>query len=333
MTTIYLLEPSTRIFKTYELFRIERKSHNNLKIRIREIDRILLFGNVQLSTPVINSCFYHNIPVLFLTQLGEYRGHLWNYNSIDLNLHSTQFYRINDRFFKYNLSRAILLGKLINSRQLLMRFNRRRKLADLSETISGLAKDIQAIESSNNIEQLLGYEGIAAARYFSALGTLISNSTFSFSKRTRCPPTDPVNSLLSFGYTILCNNVLSLIISQGLSPYFGNLHHGEIHKPFLAFDLMEEFRSAIVDSFVLKIINNAWFKLDDFNRSSNGGFYLNKTARRHFINYFETRMNEQISHPDSVKPVSYRQAIDLQIKRYKQTLISNLPYQPFLRAK
>jgi CRISPR-associated protein Cas1 len=87
------------------------------------------------------------------------------------------------------------------------------------------------------------------------LGQLIINPAFNFSLRHRQPPTDPVNSLLSFGYTLLFNNILSLIIAEGLSPYFGNLHYGEKPKPYLAFDLMEEFRSLIVDPLVLKIIN------------------------------------------------------------------------------
>ena len=121
---------------------------------------------------------------------------------------------------------AIVRGKLMNSRQLLLRLNRKRQVPDVAKAIAGINTDILAVDSVKNIDSLRGYEGIAAARYFPALGKLISNSAFSFSLRNRQPPTDPVNSLLSFGYTLLFNNVLSLIIAEGLSPYFGNFHYG-----------------------------------------------------------------------------------------------------------
>ncbi len=114
----------------------------------------------------------------------------------------------------------------MNSRQLLLRLNRKRQVPDVAKAIAGINTDILAVDSVKNIDSLRGYEGIAAARYFPALGKLISNSAFSFSLRNRQPPTDPVNSLLSFGYTLLFNNVLSLIIAEGLSPYFGNFHYG-----------------------------------------------------------------------------------------------------------
>jgi CRISPR-associated protein Cas1 len=112
-----------------------------------------------------------------------------------------------------------------------------------------------------------------------------------------------------------------------------NFHYGEDKKPYLAFDLMEEFRSPIVDSFVLKLINNSIFKLSDFERVvSTGGIYLSSQARREFIEQFERRMNEQLSHPDLLSPVSYREAIQLQVRRYKRSLVHGVPYEPFLRT-
>ena len=238
-----------------------------------------------------------------------------------------------DAAFQFQVSQAIVRGKLQNSKQLLLRLNRKRKEADVVRAIAGISSDIEALATVNNVDSLRGYEGIGAARYFPAFGKLIANPSFNFSLRNRQPPTDPVNSLLSFGYTLLFNNVLSLIVAEGLSPYFANFHYGEDKKPYLAFDLMEEFRSPIVDSFVLKLINNSIFKLTDFERVvSTGGIYLCSGARRSFIEQFERRMNEQISHPDLQSPVSYREVIQLQVRRYKRSLVHGVPYQPFLRT-
>lgn len=224
------------------------------------------------------------------------------------------------------------MEKFTNSKQLLMRLNRKRKVEEVYKAIAGINADLEALEKVDNIDSLRGYEGISAARYFPAFGQLITNPDFSFCLRTRQPPKDAVNSLLSFGYTLLFNNVLSLIIAEGLSPYLANFHYGEDKKPYLAFDLMEEFRSPIVDSLVIKIINNGWLKSKDFEKATNGGIYISGEGKKLFLKHFENRMNEAVSHPSLKSPVTYRQAIQLQIRSYKQSLLSNVPYEAFLRT-
>ena len=129
--------------------------------------------------------------------------------------------------------------------------------------------------------------------------------------------------------------MLSLIIAEGLSPYFGNFHYSEDkkNKPFLAFDLMEEFRSPIVDSFVLKLVNSSVVKPKDFESVvTTGGVYLKSGPRKVFLEQFEQRMNESISHPDVQFQVCYRQAIQLQIRRYKRYLLDGEIYEPFWRT-
>lgn len=332
MATIYLIEQGSTIYKDHQRF-IIRIQDNKIEVPIREVERILVFGNIQLTTPVISSCLEEQIIVLFLSKTGQYKGHLWSCDSVHFNNELVQFERRNDEQFKISVSQAIVRGKLMNSKQLLLRLNRKRKVPEVAKAILGITSDISALDSVDNLDTLRGYEGIGAARYFPAFGKLIANSAFSFSQRHRQPPTDPVNSLLSFGYTLLFNNVLSLIIASGLSPYLGNLHYGENKKPYLAFDLMEEFRSPIVDSFVLKVINNSLLKQQDFESVvSNGGIYLSSSARRVFIQQFEKRMNEELSHPDLQSQVSYRHAIQLQIGRYKRSLLSSVAYEPFLRT-
>jgi CRISP-associated protein Cas1 len=163
---------------------------------------------------------------------------------------------------------------------------------------------------------------------------LITNDDFGFRGRNRQPPLDPVNSLLGFGYTLLFNNVLSLLLAERLAPYLGNFHYGEDKKPYLAFDLMEEFRSLIVDNLVLQLLNQHIFQPTDFERSpANGGVYLVDGSRRLFLKYFEQRMSQEVFHPDLQDPVSYRYAIQLQIRRYRRSLLENVSYDPFLRAK
>lgn len=312
MAAIYLIEQGTSIYKDYQRFIIHVSEKPKFEVPIREVQQILVFGNIQLSTPVIQACLQSEIPVLFLSQSGQYHGHLWSEESTNLENQLIQVERRNDDYFQFSVSKAIVLGKLMNSKQLLMRFHRKRKLEDVEKAIYGINQDINALEYVDNLDSLRGYEGIAAARYFPAFGKFITNSAFSFSQRFRQPPIDEVNSLLSFGYTLLFNNVLSFIIAEGLSPYIGNFHYGEKQKPYLAFDLMEEFRSLVVDSLVLNIINHSLFKPKDFDLvASTGGVYLSQSARKVFLKQFETRMNEEVSHPDLISQVTYRHVIQL----------------------
>ena len=333
MATLYLIEQGTSIYKENLRFVVCIPDQPKIEVPIREVERIMLFGNIQVSTQAINACLQEKILVLFLSLSGQYHGHLWNWESSHLGNELMQVEKRQDTAFKVQVCQAIVRGKLLNSKQLLLRLNRKRKVAEVAKSIMGISSDIEALARVDNIDSLRGYEGIGAARYFPAFGKLIANPSFSFSLRNRQPPTDPVNSLLSFGYTLLFNNVLSLIVAEGLSPYFGNFHYGEDKKPYLAFDLMEEFRSPIVDSFVLKLINILVLKPTDFEVvASTGGVYLRSSARRVFLEHFERRMNEQVSHPDLQSPVSYREAIQLQVRRYKRSLVHGVPYQPFLRT-
>ncbi len=143
-----------------------------------------------------------------------------------------------------------------------------------------------------------------------------------------------MNSLLSFGYTLLFNNVFSLLLVEGLNPYLGNLHGAERQKAYLAFDLMEEFRSPIVDTLVLKLINKKIIRPTDFTwPQENGGVYLTDPARRVFLRHFEQRITESITHPDVKDPVTYRRVIQLQVQRYKRAVLGNQPYEAFRRLK
>lgn len=333
MATLYLLEQGTSLFKEHLRFIIHVPKKDKIEVPIREVDRIILFGNINLSTPAIATCLESQINVLFLSPSGRYKGHLWSKESSNLNIELLQYQYHNNLRFQLDTSKAIVRGKLLNSKQLLLRLNRQHKSLIVQKAISGISSDLEAIESVTNIDSLRGYEGIGAARYFPAFGQLITNPDFPFAQRHRQPPTDPVNALLSFGYTLLFNNVLSLIIAEGLSPYFGNFHYGEKKKPYLAFDLMEEFRSPIVDSLTLDLINNSHLKIENFEPNyRDEGIYLTDKSRRKFLNRFESRMNEKTTHPEVQSQISYRQAIQLQIRLYKRSLFSSTAYEPFLRS-
>lgn len=337
MSTLYLVQQGTTVRKEQAQFVIQPREQSQLSqpivVPIRDVEQMLVFGHVHLTTAAISTCLEAQVPVIFLTQSGRYKGHLWSAEHSRLAAEVAQFNRYGDAAFQLETARSIVRGKLLNAKQFLLRLNRNRKLDSVATAIAGMNTDLKAIKQVESLDRLRGFEGSAASRYFPAFGQLITNSEFEFVHRQRRPPTDPINSMLSFGYTLLFNNVLSLILAEGLHPYLGNLHRSDRAEPHLAFDLMEEFRSVIVDSLILSLTNRRMVRSNDFcNPDAEGGVYLTDAARRQFLKQFEARMETQIRHPDVQHPVSYRYAIQLQVRRYKRCVTDVQPYVPFLRA-
>lgn len=333
MSTLYLVQQQSTLRREQGRLLIQSPDTPDVEIPIREVKQILVFGNVQLTTAAISTCLDQQIPVIFLTQLGEYKGHLWTAELCDLESQSRQFQRRNEVSFQLEMAMLLVWGKIRNCRQSLLRWNRKKQLSEVSDIIARLAEIINSVETSTHLDALRGYEGTAAHLYFNAFGQLLSHPGFSFTERNRRPPKDPVNALLSFGYTLLFNNVLSMILVEGLNPYLGNLHRSDRKEPHLAFDLMEEFRAVIVDSLVLTLINQQVLKPTDFSWPDHeGGVYLQDPARRIFLKHFEERMSDEVKHPEVKSPVSYRRAIQLQVQHYKYCLQERAAYEPFLRA-
>lgn len=165
------------------------------------------------------------------------------------------------------------------------------------------------------LDALRGYEGAASARYFDVFDLLLKED-FGFEKRIRQPPTDPVNSLLGFGYTLLHYNIHSLLTVHNLNPYCGFFHALRQGHPALASDLIEEFRAPVVDSLVIYLINSAILKDGDFSRpkTPDKPCLLSDSARKKFIKHFEQKMHTQITHPHTGLRTNYRRCIELQVK-------------------
>ena len=335
MSSLYVMQQGTYLHKQQGRFVVKPPQGEALEIPIREVEQILLFGAVQVSTAAMSTCTHLRIPVLLLSQMGDYKGHLWSAESPDLVVEIAQFERRKDVAFKGMVARSMVGGKLINSKQLLLRLLREDSHPVVVGAIARIADTVNALEAMADtltLDQIRGYEGFGAAQYFAALNHLIRNPGFSLPKRAFHPPPDPMNSLLSFGYTLLFNNVFSLLIAEGLNPYLGNLHGAERTKAYLAFDLMEEFRSPIVDTLVMKLVNKKAIRPTDFTwPTDQGGVYLTDPARRLFLKRFEERMGETATHPDIKESVSYRRIIQLQVKRYVKSLLGHQPYEAFRR--
>lgn len=285
------------------------------QVQIPLLEQILILGKSQVTTQLIRTCLWHNIPIVYLSRMGRCYGRLVPVERGYRNLARRQLAL--SEADRLSVARAIVQAKLRNSRVILQR-QRRRGISDvLDSAIGGLKYLSYRAEQATSTAQLLGFEGAAAASYFAALGHCLTADEFTFTERTRRPPKDPVNALLSFGYQLLWNHLLSLIELQGLDPYDACLHQGSERHAALASDLLEEFRAPLIDSLVLYLVNRHVMNRDeDFDFAADGGCYLNEAGRKKFLRSFLLRMEETLDTENGLQP--RWDLLNQQVKAYKQ---------------
>ena len=207
------------------------------------------------------------------------------------------------------MSKLIVNAKILNQRTVLKRYNKVQQSPILEAAIEQLAKEAKLSQRSRTIHGLKGHEGIAARHYFNALSSMMPDE-FSFKGRSRKPPKDKFNSLLSLGYTILLYDIYNAIVSKGLNPYAGFLHEDRERHPTLASDLMEEWRAIIIDSLILNMINRNMLESEDFGQmEQNGGILIGKQNIKIFLKEYESKIATKSKYIKSVPyELSYRMA-------------------------
>ena len=321
MTTLYITDQGAYLKVQHQQFLVYYEQELKCKVPVNRVSHIVLFGCCNLSHGAVSLALRRRIPVLYLSQKGRYFGRLQTEGMAKVDYLVRQVQCSIDPDFTRRQAKSIVLGKLHNSRILLLRLNRRAKSEKVAKAIENLAMLMLDIPDLESVEVLLGYEGQGAALYFQALGMLFKEP-FVFEKRTKRPPTDPVNSLLSLGYTLLSQNIHSLVQMVGLHTHFGNLHVPRDRHPALVSDLVEEFRALLVDSLVAYLVNSKIFVLEDFTPPDEwGGVYLYPDALKKFLKHWEEKLQSRITHPHTGYKVSYRRCLELQVWEYIACLI------------
>ena len=328
MRTLYIQEQGAMLKKEHERLIVEKDDVELLSLPASKIAQIVIFGRCQITSAAMSFCLWRDLPITVLSNRGRYYGRIESTQGDRLGLHRVQFARAMDEGFALTFSKALVTAKLHNARVLLQR----HKSEAVQEAIERLREAIKKAETVDSLDALRGCEGNGAAAYFPAFGALLREG-FSFRRRVRQPPTDPVNSMLSFGYTLLFYNIFSLLRVHGLDPYQGYLHAARPNHPTLASDLMEEFRTPIVESLVLSLVNQkivkpgGFYVLKDGERSP---CFLANDTRKRFVRAFEEKMHTEVFHPESEFRVDYRRCIALQIGRFIQFLRGDKhEYKPF----
>jgi CRISPR-associated protein Cas1 len=185
-----------------------------------------------------------------------------------------------------------------------------------------------ALTGCDELDIIRGYEGSAAALYFSVFGRLLRNP-WHFNGRNRRPPRDPINAMLSFGYTLLLSHVTSAAVTAGLDPCVGFLHPEYRGRPSMALDLMEEYRSQVIDRLVISIANQMILKPEHFSRTDDGGVFIDAEARKNFIRRFSGRLDEEVRDETTGEVSTFRNHIFTSAQRFAASLRTGTEYRPF----
>ncbi len=327
MQTLYVSQQRCYVALQQESLIIKQGESILGEVQLPLLEQVLIFGTSQLSTQAIRACLWRDIPIAFLSRMGYCYGRI-----LPISRGYRQLSRYQQQLsLEENLitARAIVQGKLKNSRVLLRRQRKRSESESLQAVLSSL--DYLALQATQaeNKERLMGFEGAAAAQYFSVWAECLTNSDFVFTARSRRPPGNPVNAMLSFGYQVLWNHLLALIELQGLDPYYASLHQAHDGHAALASDLIEEFRAPIVDSLVLWLVNTRTVDAKNDFEFRDGGCFLNDTGRKKYLQAFLRRMEEEIQDDAGEKQPRW-DLLTQQVKAYKQFVYNpSYQYKPY----
>ena len=327
---LYVDEQGCILKKTGERLLVVKEGETIRDIPLIHLGQVVLCGNISVTTPVMQTLLNEGIPVVYLSAYGRYQGVLMPQISRNSLLRVAQHRVADDPEKCLALAKAFVHGKISNMRMMLQRRKWRGKTetdaeaTGIESSIEGMRKMRGRLPKAENLAELLGLEGNASADYFRSFSSMLNTEMgFGFEHRTRRPPKDPTNALLSFAYSLLTADVISAIQIVGLDPYVGFFHQQTYGRPCLALDLMEEFRPIIADSVVVTLINNRQITPNDFTQS-HGGWFLKDAARKKFYAAYEKRKNETITHPVFKYKISFRRALELQVRLLAKCLMGEI---------
>lgn len=290
LSWLYITEEGARLNRQGGHYIIKRENEIICEVPEGLVEGVVLIDQVQVSSSVIVDCLRRNLPVTWLSTTGRFYGRLTSTQNQDVLRQAEQFALAEEDKFRLELAKRIVFGKIYNQMTVLRRYNRTAKSTTIDEALQYMRAIADKLHMAESIESIRGYEGAIARRYFAELGSMLPDD-FSFARRSRRPPLDRFNSLLSFGYTLLLYDFYTAIVNTGLHPYVGFLHSLRNGHPALASDLMEPWRPAIVDSMCLSLISHHELHAEHFIEDEmTGGIYLDRIGRRVFICAYEKRM-------------------------------------------
>jgi CRISP-associated protein Cas1 len=303
LNTLFISTEGAYLAKDGECLSARVDGQTKLRVPITALESVVCIGRVSYSPRALEHCALNGVAVTHLTEAGRFMARLEGPVSGNVVVRRTQYRWADDPVRSADLARAFITGKIANARLVLRRGARDVTTADSSPVLTQAADRLDhllhRLPHETDLERLRGIEGEAGRLYWAAFPSLIAGSDpqITFAGRSRRPPLDPMNALLSFLYTLLAHDIRGALETQGLDPQVGYLHRDRPGRPGLALDLMEEFRAVLADRLALTLVNRGQLRADGFRRLDGGGFMMDDPTRRTVIAAWQERKRDERRHP------------------------------------
>ncbi len=337
LNTLYIMNPDYYLSLDNETIKVTCEDQVIGRFPLLNFEGIITHGYRGVSAPLMGECMRKNIAISFLSRSGRFLGRVSGPVQGNVLLRKEQYRRSDNLDQSLDIARNIIFAKTHNQRWLIDRYIRDHKLAietdELMNVRSALTERYQFALEAESLESLRGIEGESAQLYFSIFDILIlrQKDDFHFSGRSRRPPMDRVNCILSYLYTILSHDVASALECVGLDPYVGFLHRDRPGRMSLALDLMEELRSVLVDRSVLTLINRLEIQAKHFSIREDHAVEMSDDGKRIVLNYWQSRKQEELIHPYLKEKIAWGQVPYTQALLLGKALRGDIDaYPPFI---
>lgn len=336
LNTLFVTTDGAYLCKDGQAVAVRIKKETRLRVPLHNLDGIVCFGRVGVSPQLMGECASQGVSISFLSSTGRFHAAVVGFSPGNVILRRQQ-YRLADDAVKSALAaRCIILGKLANCRTLLLRAARETDVPDRADRLRKIADRLNAnqmdVRTATNVERLRGLEGEAAASYFESFNDLmIDVEGFTYTRRSRRPPLDPLNALLSFVYALLSHDARSACEGAGLDAAVGYLHEDRPGRPGMALDLMEEFRPCLADRLVFSLINRRQVHARDFEKVETGAVRMSDSTRKTVLVAYQERKQEVVTHPFLGEKMTFGQLLHIQARLMSRWIRGDLDaYPPYV---
>lgn len=328
MAVVYIREQGAVVSKRGSRILVEKDGETLLEILLRQTDSVAVFGGVQVTTQALSELLDHGIPLALFTRHGRLKGHLVPGLSKNVELRVAQYRTTLDDAASLSLAKAAVRAKILNSVALLSDYRAHYPSDTLAAACETMRRIAGNIAGALDHAELLGYEGSAAAVYFGAFPEM-NRSGLPFDGRRKHPATDPINGLLSLGYTLAMNEIRALVEGAGMEPHLGFLHRLDYGRPSLALDLLEPFRAPLVDRLTLKLVNERILTEADFAKritgDAAGSVMLVPDSLRKYLEAYEAAVAE----PRQRAPSGIRAIWQEQVQKLAAAIRNGAAFAPY----
>lgn len=332
LNTLFVTTEGAGVHLEGPSLRVVVEKQTKMQVPLHHLVSVVCFARVYVSPDAMAACAAAGTSIVFLGWSGRFLARVEGRDPRTATLRREQYRAADDAARTLAIARGFVAGKIANARTVLRRAARTREERSEAIQVSAdrLAHLTDRAVSAPDLDVLRGYEGEAASRYFDVLDAMIAKDGLRFEKRTRRPPTDPVNAMLSFAYSLLAADCQSAAQAAGLDPAVGFLHVERSGRPALALDLMEELRPVVADRLVVAVLRLGQFGASDFEALPTGECRFKEPARKRFLVEYQERKRDLIAHPLAVEPVTWAMVPLIQARLLARAIRGEVEYVPFL---